>query len=176
MKNHCTGAMMLKPLHQFVGATRWDYTTSEKNPSANTCLISASTLRTREGGARFISNAVAARHAAQLAWQPSGVIDDTNSKSHCAFVLRRSIKCLYSPEIRERSIMKTEAAVALQPFETARGFWRLPCVHMEIWESSLQEWGQFLCFYFKSCAAFWYGNVWGYRSARSQGFVWLAHR
>lgn len=74
-----------------------------------------------EGGWSRI-HAVAARLTAQLAWQPSGVIDDTNSKSYKAFVLRRSMKCLYSPEIRERSIMKTEAAVALQPFEKARGF------------------------------------------------------
>lgn len=148
----------------------------ERNPRANICLIIGSTWRMTEGGAGFISNAVAARLTAQLAWQPSGVIDDTNSKSYWAMVLPRSMKSLYFPEIREQSILKTEAAVALQPFEKTRGFWRLPCVHMEIRESSRENEVNFCAFYFKSCAAFWYGNVWSYRSAHSQGFVWLANR
>lgn len=154
MTNHCTWAAMLKPLHQYVGETRWKYTAKGRNPSANICLIIGSTRRRTEGGAGFISNAEAARLTAQLAWQPSGVIDDTNSKSHWAFVLRRSMKCLYFPEIRERSILKTEAAVALQPFEKTRGFWRLPCVHMEIWEASSREWGQFLCLLFQILCSF----------------------
>ena len=47
----------------------------------------------------------------------SGVIDDTNSESYKVFVLQRSMKCLYSPEIREQSIMKIEEVVALQPLE-----------------------------------------------------------
>lgn len=97
MTNHCAAATMLKPLHQYVGASRWEYTTEGRNPSANICLIIGSTWRTTEGGAGFISNAVAAHRTARLAWQPSGVIDDTNSKSYWAFVLRRSMKCLYSP-------------------------------------------------------------------------------
>lgn len=124
LTNHCTRAVMLKPLPASVC---WRdrmriHNKGKESLSKYICLISASTRRTTEGGAGFISKAVAARLAAQLAWQPSGVIDDTNSKSYEAFVLRRSLKCLYSPEIRERSIMKTEAAVALQPFEKARGF------------------------------------------------------
>lgn len=56
--------------------------TGGRNPSPNICLISAGTWGTAEGGAGFISNVVAARLVAQLAWQPSGVIDDTNSKSY----------------------------------------------------------------------------------------------
>lgn len=45
MTNHCTWAVMLKPLHQYVGETRWKYTAKGRNPSANICLIIGSTRR-----------------------------------------------------------------------------------------------------------------------------------
>lgn len=83
MTDHCTTSMTLKTFCQFVGISSYrEYMVLEKNPSSNICLISADRSRTTEGGAGFIYDTMPAPLTAPLAWQSSGVIDDTNGKSY----------------------------------------------------------------------------------------------
>lgn len=154
MTDHCTRDMILKTLRQFAGTSRWEHVTLERNPSLNICLISANVSRNDRGWS-WISQ----QHDGSASHSPARV-----AAFRCDWWHKQQISLsLCPPKIYEVSLFpRNQRAIhhenrgggCLATVWKARGFWRLPCVHMEICKSSSREWGQFLCLLFQILCGF----------------------
>lgn len=152
MTDHCK----LKSLRQFAGPSGWEYVTLERNPSPNICLISAIFRHFQKDRGR---SWIYQQHDGSASHGPARV-----AAFRCDWWHKQQISLsLCPPKIYEVSLFpRNQRAIhhenrgggCLATVWKAQGFWRLPCVHMEIRVSCSREWGQFLCLLFQILCGF----------------------
>lgn len=151
----------------------WEYMIPKKNPSSNICLISAGRSRTTEGWAGLMlwHNA---RHLLQCPspgslfrcdrWHKQRILQGLCPPKICVFISQKSKRNPSWKMTRWLPCNRLRSTGILKAVVCAYG-------NLQVFLARMRAKDFISAFYFNSCAAFWYGNGWGYCSAHSQGFV-----